>query len=785
MTIPTKLIAGVFAGLLALVTTSQAATLKFDFGTQDSAVFPGFHRVSEKTLFTEDASFGFVKTVPASYDRLRPNPLMADFLWSKGKTSFRVNLPSGSYRAWILYGDSHYGARIITPMPLDYRVAVNGQEVLSDPIDGWKEFYTEKYFFRGYSDIYHADDDFYKKYVLSKFKEKTVSFEAREGRAIFEFTDIPVNALIIYPADEAAEVEDDIAYLHKELRRHTIIRETKTATLNPEPEYSLQDKQRGYVVYGNFPSEPPLPAERPLKERIDPTPSTFLAAGQKGNLSFTILPLRDLKDVKVDISDLVDKSSGSTISADSIKIEQIAHHETAVTDSRTRRLKTISYDYEVKPLFIKPFPDSFDLMDEGINRTVLIGIEAAQGARAGIYEGIVNISSESAPAYRMPVRVRILPFALPELPILAGRYDMGYDFYYYYYWNKTFTDEEFEKFVWEREKKRMAWAKEMGLNSISLSDDMRGDFLDDPVRLNPDGRMAKWMDLYRDMGLKAMPWYGFQALTSSSSNFQNLGKNRFSPEWKTKYHQLIASIRDMGTERGWPEIVFYLSDELSNRGSEGGEDGLKRAEAVKGLKGIRTLSSVNGKYEHALIGKVDILMPNFAFPITEPILDEMKSKGTELWLYNVTDTRFTWGYYPFLTRAKGRFQWYGNYGSGYPFNEFDATSPDSLFDAYVAGPEGPISMVNALDMREGLDDLRYVTLLNRLVEQSKDPRSKAVREAKAILAEINALSVDLRTYGEGEVDATGTGLNTAKAWTPEQCERMRWRIADCIIELQK
>ena len=54
-------------------------------------------------------------------------------------------------------------------------------------------------------------------------------------------------------------------------------------------------------------------------------------------------------------------------------------------------------------------------------------------------------------------------------------------------------------------------------------------------------------------------------------------------------------LRDMGKERNWPEIVFYLSDELSNDGNEGKEEGLKRAEASKGIAGIRRISSVNGK----------------------------------------------------------------------------------------------------------------------------------------------------------------------------------------------
>jgi hypothetical protein len=89
-------------------------------------------------------------------------------------------------------------------------------------------------------------------------------------------------------------------------------------------------------------------------------------------------------------------------------------------------------------------------------------------------------------------------------------------------------------------------------------------------------------------------------------------------------------------------------------------------------------------------------------------------------------------------------------------------------------------------MRNGLDDLRYVTLLNQLVNQAKNPQSKAVQDAKAVLAEIKALDPDLRNYTTSAIDAKATGISdVSKMWTPEACERMRWRIAESIMALQK
>jgi hypothetical protein len=771
------------AGVLALASASHAAPLKLDFGTDKSPVFPGFTRVSDATLFKEDAKFGFVKTAPQAFDRTRPNALAGDFLLSKNKTNFRVNLPDGAYKAWFMYGDSRYGARVLVDVAKKNSVAVNGKELFSDPLADWKEFYTEKYYFRGYSDIYHANEDFYEKYVAANFKEATIAFNATGGNAVFTLEDIPLAAMIIYPESEAEQVEDDIDYLHSELRRYTVVKEVKPANLNPEPEYSQPDKARGYVVYSRTPSKPPYASDRPLPEEIkNPMPSAFLASGQKANLSVTVLPLVDLKNVKVSVSDLSDKASGKKIAASAIKIERIAHQ--AITkDPKIGKLKTATYSYEIAPEFIKPFSGDFALMDKGVNRTFLLTVAADGSTPAGVYEGNVTIAPQGAPAQQVPVRVRVLPIALPELPIVAGRYAMDYDFYYYYYWVKIFPEDSFRDTVWKREKQNMQWMQEMGLNSIAWTEARPGEISTKDPAAPPNEQFLRWMDLYRDMGFKAMPWYGFQAISAKGAFKDDV---RFGPEWTKKYRELITHIRDIGKERKWPEIIFYLSDELSNEGAEGGADGVKRAEITKDIPGIRRLSSVNGKFEHPLIGKMDILMPNFAFPITQPIVDEMKAKGTELWLYNVTDQRFTWGYYPFRAGAKGRFQWFANYGAGYPFDDFDSTAGNTTWDAFVNGPDGPVSMINALDMRDGLDDLRYVTLLKQLVEKAKNPQDKAVAEGKAILAEIAALDVDLRNYAGTGMSAQDTGFAASdKMWSPEKCERMRWRIAETILALQK
>ncbi len=778
-----KILPAILIATFTILPSTHGMPLKFDFGTENSLVFPGFTRVSDKTLQDKDAAFGFVETAPRALDQLRPNPLQGDFVYAKGKTTFRVQLPNGKYKAWFLYGHSRYGQRVLNPLPMGYQIGINGKNVVDDRIKDWREFFSEEHFFRGYSYVYHAGDDFYTKYVAPNFKQATVTFEVDDGHADFVLQDVPLCAMRIDPLEQAAQAEYETAYLQKELRRYTLIREVAPAADHSEPAYSAQDKKQGFVTYSRSNTSPPSIRDRPLPEEINSEPSVFLAKNQKANLSLSILPLKDLEEVKITVSDLREQGSGAVIAAADIDVHYVAHQEVNVGNRRTQ---SPAYTYQVKPVFIKPLPASFERMDQGINRTVLLAINPHPGTQAGKYRGTLSIAPGNAPAKQVRIEAQILPINLPPLSIPAGRYAMDSCFYYTYYWSKAITDESFLDYVWERQKQNMQWAKDNGLTSIAWSDDMRGDIRADPMRFKEDSRFVRWMDLYRDMGFQTMPWYGFQSLTSSSANMQKLGKDRFSPQWTANYRQLIETVRDLGKERNWPEVLFYLSDELSNHREEGAADGLKRATASAGILGIRRIASVNGPFERALIGKIEILMPNFAFPITPEILKEMEEKNSQLWLYNVTDTRFTWGFYPFRTDARGRFQWFNSTGNCFPFDDFDSGYGDTVFSSFVVGPDGPVSLINTLNMRDGLDDFRYLTLLKQLLGEAKDSNSPSYREAQDILAAVARLDVDLRNYaGSGMTDPTATGFDaSAKLWSPEKCQGMRWRMAQAILGLQ-
>lgn len=81
------------------------AIKKFDFGTESSAVKEGFIKVTAKTGYSNERTYGFEDPSKAtSYDRGTSDPLKSDFIMA-AETSFNVDLPNGDYAVTIISGD--------------------------------------------------------------------------------------------------------------------------------------------------------------------------------------------------------------------------------------------------------------------------------------------------------------------------------------------------------------------------------------------------------------------------------------------------------------------------------------------------------------------------------------------------------------------------------------------------------------------------------------------------------------------------------------------------------
>jgi len=232
---------------------------------------------------------------------------------------------------------------------------------------------------------------------------------------------------------------------------------------------------------------------------------------------------------------------------------------------------------------------------------------------------------------------------------------------------------------------------------------------------------------------------------------------------------------------GYPELVFYVQDELGNHGSKGARYGRELLKAMNQVRravpgGFRTcISTLSVNIAREYLSEADIVMPNSAYPCTAETIEELREKGCTLGLYNLGATQFSYGFYPWRVEALLRAQWSFTYDG------------DSA-DPYVALPNGSrvscdcrytpdwevVPSVGMLAQREGVDDYRYIQLLeDRLAAADKAGRSDtaAAQHAKQVLADLRAAV---------EIDYLAPGNN----WDKSTMDYWRWAVAEAAMRLR-
>lgn len=191
------------------------ATFRFDFGTQDAPVWPGFTPVSKETVYSAPRRYGWLPVarkpgtgaqvpsllgkegaIPGLMDRDRgsPDELAEDFCFAQSaytanlQHTFRADLPNGNYWVWLLSGDEDY------PPGGKFDVFANGEKKLS---------------------AFGAADR--RIFVSATFPVQVT--EKRLDLTLSSEKDWHLNALVIYPAAHADEVNAYLAALQRERRR--------------------------------------------------------------------------------------------------------------------------------------------------------------------------------------------------------------------------------------------------------------------------------------------------------------------------------------------------------------------------------------------------------------------------------------------------------------------------------------------------------------------------------------------------------------------------------------
>ena len=189
----------------------------------------------------------------------------------------------------------------------------------------------------------------------------------------------------------------------------------------------------------------------------------------------------------------------------------------------------------------------------------------------------------------------------------------------------------------------------------------------------------------------------------------------------------LAWLRGKQVEEGWPELVNYGWDEPAYP-----KEGLREKYAPLRTDPLRTGTALNavGAYAYGDVHDVWILHDNEGTP---ELLAEAERTGAELWTYSYRIWRR--GYSPLRQRFyAGIYTWARRFRGNMIWAYFDGRIHGQVW--FPDEMSGPMPVVGWEGRREGIDDYRYIQMLEDAI--SAQPRSQVAIEAGAWL---NALRV--------------------------------------------
>jgi hypothetical protein len=122
----------------------------------------------------------------------------------------------------------------------------------------------------------------------------------------------------------------------------------------------------------------------------------------------------------------------------------------------------------------------------------------------------------------------------------------------------------------------------------------------------------------------------------------------------------------------------------------------------------------------------------------QSVLDMAKQLGTDVWIYNQGQSRYSFGYYQwseYMKGVKGRMQWHLFPLHGWQYFDLDGREPDTGVITYHS-KYGILPTLNLARVREGMEDMLYCQTLSDLV--AKNPNHPKAGDAKALLDKINS-----------------------------------------------
>jgi hypothetical protein len=546
----------------------------------------------------------------------------------------------------------------------------------------------------------------------------------------------------------------------------------------PLPAFTAAERARGFLLFQRPITRPVHPHTHPASwERIEHV-SGFATPGEFEPLTFSLLPLRELKNLRVRVSELK-SDTGAVIGREHLRLYLVTcwniRYPRYTSENTYRRLPEL-----LEPVTVNPAP-------RGVCQRYWVRLHVPENARPGWYRGAFTIFDDRGErAVRLPILFRVLDFRLKKDP--RKRYSVYFSHVSYQY--RNFPPEQVEPGL----KTEFREMRNYGLDMFPTA--VIG------AREAKDGRDEVYFQ--DEHAVELMKAAGFRGpIPLSGGVWYFYGKyvpgGKIGSHWRVTqfpsddriYQAIETAFREFRRkyeQKGWPEMICCPLDEVA---PESAEFAAKVYAAIRraGLKTYITkdpTASDAGIYRRANAVDAWCSQP-FSWPYDKVVADA----AHDYWCYpnhNAGEVKDR------VTMQKGGRMTYG-YGlwrSGYttliPWHWRWVPNRDDHFD-YLRGrsvsgcgnritKDGVfIPAVYWECFREGEDDLKYLYTLEQAIvnrEKAADPRCRAaVAGARRFLQSV-----------WDSIEVQKKYLNT-HLWPDDRFAGVRWRLAMLIRQLRQ
>lgn len=690
----------------------------FDFGPSQGPLMPGFTRIDPSTLYSKGRGYGLKDAqIWRSFDALQPEPLYQDFICIE-KGGLAVDVPNGKYHVFVNI-DSPSGFWGEYQVYRNRAVLAEGKKVVDDQMT--LATFKKKYFRFWDVDDSPADDTF-EKYQRPYFTEKEFDVDVADGQLNLEFQGAnwacSVSAVVIFPVEKTAEGKRFLDHVTAQRKFffdnyfHRILHKPTGDPLQP----SAEDARRGFVVFTRDYMDDVYYNDTPTAAEVGVPVRGEGFAGEHEPLTVAICPLKDLGPVTVAISDL--KGPGK-IPASAVSIGQVSY-----------RLSRVAMDgtvYTIEPRIVLPLGESGIDVRKGVARRFWLTICPPDDTPPGVYRGTIRITPTTGAVADVPVEYRVYRGTLDEVDVPVGPW--GHEI------NLPWLGEDPATQVWNQTmaKRSMARLRQYGFTTLSGLPQVTYLGMKDGKPQFDFSAGDRQMAAAREAGFK-MPVVSYTHFGGLNLYFKDEAAMRAAgfSDYSKFIKTLFSAVQEHAEQAGWLPVYWNLGDEPI------GDDLVRAAENAEAYRAAfpkgPPLFTAATSFES---GKADDPHFRFGRAVHAANLNVHSEQSVRLlqqagggWGFYNGGNRWTYGVYLYKAAKefdlKFRLSWHWNVVAGDPYYALDCREDDYAW--CNTNPRGELlpSVHFERDMREGLDDYRYLLTLARLAEKKSDAAGKAL-----------------------------------------------------------